>query len=225
VYCHNCGQEAADRLTVPGVLAGLSQQFASLDFALLRTVFEATTHPGRLARVYVEGRRQPYASPIGYAFLTGTVLALTIGLADFAPWLASASTSSSADFASFIAQVGPALPYVFLVGLLPTAWVHRWLLRRETRRNVAECYVLLLYTSAQAFLFSSVVVLVGVYGTPLGNAVTGAAAVGYLFWGLMEFEALGTLTTLGVALVVFLCAQVFGTILGWAWIVAASAVT
>jgi len=202
-YCHDCGQKVEGRLSLPSILQSLSEQVARLDFALLRTLRDVTLHPGRTARAYLSGRRRQYTNPVAYAFLTGTGYALVLGLVPFQ------SVGAAGQYSALIDAVGPVVPYVLVLALLPVAALQRWVFWRAGL-TTAECYVFLLFVWSQLFILGSLLILSGSYDTMAGLVVAGLLTVAFHSWAFLEFYDIGRPSAILASLGAFLLTQVLG---------------
>ena len=202
-YCHGCGQRIEGRLSFTSIFQSLRDQVLRLDFALLRTLRDVTLHPGRSVRAYLSGRRRQYTSPVAYAFLTSTGYALVLGLVPFEP------IGFAGQYSALIDAVGPVVPYVIILALLPIAALQRWAFAREGL-TTAECYVFLLFVWSQLFLLGSLLILTGSYDTMPGLVVGGLLTVGFHSWAFLEFYDSGRLTAILASLAAFLLIQVLG---------------
>ena len=83
-YCHACGQHesVAERLTFRSLWHDFRVRRLNLDRGLLRTLVDVVRDPGRVARTFVEGKRQTYTHPITLLFLAYAAYALVYGLFD-----------------------------------------------------------------------------------------------------------------------------------------------
>lgn len=199
-------------MTFRTVAAGL-RQMVQLDSALVRTFTQLCIHPGYVARNYIAGRRLAFSNPITYAVLTATIYAVTLNFVTFDP------QSSVAFYTKFILKLGSLVPYLILLVLGPVAGLQRWLFRHRTGYNTAECYVFLLFMYAQLFVWSTIVVLSGVYDTSVGLAVAAIVALGFLSWGLKEFHSIRIHVALATSVVVFGLSELLGMGLGIGWLI------
>jgi uncharacterized protein DUF3667 len=78
-FCPNCGQKAAThRLTLHDLLHDVIHYFTHADKGIFHLLRALSTHPGLVARAYVEGARKKYFNPINFLLIVaGIVLFMT----------------------------------------------------------------------------------------------------------------------------------------------------
>lgn len=73
-YCAACGQKVVSRrLSTWEILRELPARIFSWEQGLWLTFWSLWSHPGRLCRAYVGGRRKPYVNPLSYFLLGATI--------------------------------------------------------------------------------------------------------------------------------------------------------
>ena len=181
-YCSVCGQRRVGRITFRRVFSQAASNL-TIDSAFLRTLIGMTTHPGRVAREYVEGRRKAYMNPLKYTFVIATVFALEVNLLEILPPGIDADREAAvSQFRTIIA----ALAYLAYVHMLPTAALQRQLFRRQPI-GIAECYVFLVFAYGQFVLIGALFALFGLYSTAYGNVAIGLFGLGYFMWATAGF--------------------------------------
>ncbi len=76
-FCHNCGQrKSVNRITIRTLIEDFSSKWLGWDNKFLRTIKRLTFQPGSVAHSYINGNRVTYVGPIGYTFLTTTIMIL-----------------------------------------------------------------------------------------------------------------------------------------------------
>ncbi len=116
-YCSVCGQRRVGRITFRRVFSEAARNL-TIGSTFPRTLIGMTTHPGRVAREYVEGRRKAYLNPLKYTFVIATVFALEVNLLEILPLGIDADREAAvSQFRTIIA----ALAYLAYVHMLPTA--------------------------------------------------------------------------------------------------------
>ncbi len=215
-FCHRCGQRVAERLTFTTVMEGLRDQFVTLDFSIWRTLKRATVHPGRLVAEYLEGRRDRYTNPLAYVILSVTLYVVSLRLTGFEPL--SLEVAGSVDplqyYQSAMTALGPAMAYLVLITLIPTAWAQHWALGRRSGHNAAECYVFFLFVGAQALLPSVALIWAGVYDTGWGATVAVLVGIGIISWGMQEFHRISSPLAVAAAAVLLMSNLVMLEVLG-----------
>ncbi len=200
-YCHACGQHesVAERLTFRSLWHDFRIRRLNLDRGLLRTLVDLVRDPGRVARTFVEGKRQTYTHPITLLFILYAGYAVVYGVfeeelhAMMRAQMESqmgGSLSAAADdpvVAQAVVAMETTVEVLFTYGayftlliILPFAAALRWLLA-DRGRTVAECAVFAAYVEA-AVVFPSMAVFVPL-SVWLGNAsVSSAGLVLYLVY-------------------------------------------
>ena len=206
-FCHSCGQRIPLRLSFRSIAADLKDQLARLDVPLVRTMLHLSVHPGRTARAYIAGQRRKYSTPVFYAFVTSTTYALVLGIVPFE------LEGIGGRYSALVGALRPAIPYLLLIALLPSAILQRWIFRRHSL-NIAECYAFLLFTWSQMFVISTVAVLTGTYDTAIGLLLTAAIAIAFHTWAFLEFYRSSIGTAVAVSIAVFAVTEVIGIGLG-----------
>lgn len=137
-YCSQCGQAAtAGRYSLVELIAGFFKDVWELDAPLLRTFRDLTVGPGRVTRGYLEGRREPYMSPLKYSVLFLSVVSLFGLLYGFDPFGGGEATNLPGWW-SWVLRLQP------LVITLALGWGLRVAFRSHEMRY-AEHMILPLY--------------------------------------------------------------------------------
>lgn len=200
LYCGDCGQAHASRLSFRDIASTALAELATLDSAFLRTFAGLTVHPGRVAREYVEGRRVRYLNPLKYALFAVTVYVVLAHL--FGAQVGPPRQRTDDDGALF-ATVVSFLPYLMILSLLPAAALQR-LLFRSSGDRVAECYAFGLYAYSHVFWLLTPLVLAGVYNAPHGLFIVHGLRLGFWVWATVGFYRRRPLATALKAGFVFL---------------------
>lgn len=172
----------------------------------MRTFIGLSTHPGQVAREYIAGHRRRYTNPLKYAFLTATLYALVMGL--------KFQRGSSEGTVDFLTRIAPVLPYAMFVLLLPMAFLQRWVLRRDTHFNSAECYVFLNFVQGHWFIVAAIMTSLGLVGSAAWFSVGMALNLVYLTWAVRQFHGLSLIQAALVALMLQGTANVLLVTLG-----------
>ena len=193
-YCPRCGQKvAAARLTLHEISHDLIHALFHVDRSVLSLLRLLLTHPGRVAREYVEGKRKRYFGPFA-------LLVVVVALASAAVHLSGTQKlvlvpEAPAAVAAFVQEFlikHANLVYFIQVPLLAAACRA---LGVNGRFNYAEYLVLAAYTSSMRILFFTLAVI------PLKFAARDApATVLHLYVGYLSLWAL----FFGVAMAQFL---------------------
>jgi hypothetical protein len=149
-YCGRCGQGPTPRITFQNLFRDSARAVAGLDAPWLRTLRGLATNAGRTVREYVDGVRNRYAHPVGYALATITTYVLSKQLL--------VPQGSLARLLDPVLWFGAFWPYVSFALLIPAALLLRALFRRVPR-TAAEYYVLTLYLAGQVALLETVLVV------------------------------------------------------------------
>ena len=81
--CSNCGQPLeVKRITLAESWGDFWDKMYGFDSKFLRTVRDATTKPGVVAREFIRGNRVRYFGPVGYYFFMITVFLLVLSMID-----------------------------------------------------------------------------------------------------------------------------------------------
>lgn len=159
-FCHRCGQKSGPRLLpARALLAGLVDDFLSLDARIVRTLCALLFRPGCMTCEYLAGRRVDYIPPFR--------LYLLVSAAN----LALAAVLKANRFFFFSAQPGAEnarviswLPRIMFLALPAFALLLALVYRR---RFFAEHLVFALHFHSAAFIFATVhLLLVAKTGIP-----------------------------------------------------------
>lgn len=183
-YCPRCGQKVtATRLTLHEIGHDLLHALFHVDRSVLSLLRLLLTHPGRVAREYVEGKRKRYFGPFA-------LLVIVVALASAALHLSGTHKlvlvpEGSAAVAAFVQEFlikHANLVYFIQVPLLAAACRA---LGIDGGFNYAEYLVLAAYTSSMRILFFTLAVI------PLKFAAGGTSAtVVHLYLAYLSLWAL-----------------------------------
>lgn len=82
-YCHNCGQKnTIKRITLRTLIEDFTSKWLGWDNKFLRTVKGLTIAPQKVVSAYIDGIRVSYVGPLGYTFLTTTIMILLYSYLD-----------------------------------------------------------------------------------------------------------------------------------------------
>lgn len=82
-FCHNCGQKnTIKRITLRTLIEDFTSKWLGWDNKFLKTVKGLTVSPGKVVAAYLDGIRVNYVGPLGYAFLTTTIMILLYNYLD-----------------------------------------------------------------------------------------------------------------------------------------------
>lgn len=206
-YCPECGQRRVERITFRGVFADALHALTNLDSRFLRTVAGLTQRPGELTREYVEGRREAYMNPVKYAFFTTTFFVLMLHLFKIPVWRLTGGPPER-----FMA-VFSLLSYMIFVNVLGAAAVQR-LLFLKSGRNLAECYVFVLFCYGHAVLLFLVAAFLGAYDSWKTYLVIPLGSAALLAWGLVDFYGTRVWRAAASALLMVVAYYLTGGLLG-----------
>jgi len=213
-YCADCGQRYRRRLDWSDLTSSFLSYLTDLDSPFLRTMVGLTLRPGHLVREYVEGQRQPYVTPLRFAFFGATASALAVTLFGLNPF--PGSVDHPPEVQRVLDFLIVATPYFALAVLILGCVPMRYLFPRRDR-NSLECAVLLCYwTGYNSWIYAFTMPHLGDH---VGDALLPFRGVFlvYLLWMIAQFYEnrnwwtwVGGLLTIGVLIVMeFLVGMLF----------------
>ena len=146
-YCAACGQDNRhDRLRLPNALGDAANVLLGVESKVWRTVIGLTTGPGKVARAYIEGRRNSYVHPMRYAFLTCAMwwAALALMFAYYYPPAVSENLTAIVRYGNWLNLI-----------MMPVLAIPVWLLFLGSRRSWLDNFYALLFACGQVFLWRS----------------------------------------------------------------------
>ncbi|MEL6561124.1 MAG: DUF3667 domain-containing protein [Bacteroidota bacterium] len=82
-YCHNCGQKnTIKRITLRTLIEDFTSKWLGWDNKFLRTMKGLTVSPQKVVGAYIDGIRVNFVGPLGYTFLTTTIMILLYSFLD-----------------------------------------------------------------------------------------------------------------------------------------------
>lgn len=158
-YCSTCGQDnRVARLDAARIAKEVFQNLVGWDSALGHTLKGLLRAPGRLAAEYASGRRRRFVNPARFCLLSLALWFLATRVLFIDPMEASGIriTGSSSEAAARLAGEVRAflarhLDVLMFLSLPLRALLLRLFFRRS-RRNLAECLVVVLYVAGFGYL-------------------------------------------------------------------------
>ncbi len=78
IYCSNCGQKlVVGKLDLKQMIGELASLCINLELPILTTTRHLMVAPGRVARAWINGKRQTYVNPLKFIVVVGVIVALT----------------------------------------------------------------------------------------------------------------------------------------------------
>jgi hypothetical protein len=148
-YCAECGQELGIAWTTHGLLAKTALDFAQLDHALARTLWELLRRPAELVESVLRGKTKPYAKPFATLLFVATayfvvVLMFPQLLAGAMRFHVTATGPEAVEVQALVERVREGTAkygqYVYFVAVPIAAAIAR-LCSRSPRRRYAEWIV------------------------------------------------------------------------------------
>ncbi|GFZ94468.1 hypothetical protein GCM10011531_27810 [Aquaticitalea lipolytica] len=210
-FCSECGEKiTANRLTIKSILSLFLSQFLSYDNKFVKTVIDLTIKPDIVINNYINGFRKKYVNVIGYLGLSLTIIGLQFFvLRRFFPELLKADNAfgsqmpqENLNVIDFQSLMDSFYEYQGLLTVLfiPIYALVSWTLYLNSKKyNLAEHFVINIYTNAHFFLFWFIVVILTI---PFGinyNLFSQFAIIpmiGYMtlvFYKLYDFSIWNTL--------------------------------
>jgi hypothetical protein len=149
-FCAACGQKSTTaRLTMRDIAHDILHALTHADHSIFALVRDLATHPGRVAREYIEGKRKRHFGPWAFLLITVGLASIVIHLADV-QWFKPYSQSHATDILHRHINLVILLQMPLLAGVCA-------LLFYRQRLNYAEHLVFAAYTSGLRALFLAVI--------------------------------------------------------------------
>lgn len=185
LYCSQCGQKRAERLTIRFVISEAFGHLTNLDFGFLRTVVSLTRNPGSTCRQYVEGKRQRVFNPLKYVLVMATLYALLVNLfhIDMSAPFGRFESPEEIALANLIVSLRG---YLLFIILIPVAAIQRLLFRKE-KFGIVECYVFGFFTSGHLLWLSIILAVSGQFSTLVGFSSLWLLGWAFMIWAVIGF--------------------------------------
>jgi hypothetical protein len=188
-YCHSCGQDnRRDQLKIRDWWGDLLDGLSGMNSVLVRTLVHLFRRPGTTARLYVQGQRQRYLSPIRFALLSCATW-----------WIAVAFAKARIE--DIAQQVEKMEPWQQLLtdhgelvnlGLLPLMAIPFHLVYWDSKTTFAETLSFTLFLGGLIFSWRTAMALLGAFQPDLATPISiadQALMLGYLIASLRGFYA------------------------------------
>jgi hypothetical protein len=155
-YCPYCGQEAtAKRLNFSHLTHNIAHAFLHADKGVLLLFKELTYKPGRVARLYIEGKRKKYFNP--FSFLVLMVAIALIFILKFESLVISHRNvnAANAEFLHFVFKYFN----IFIFIVCPMNALLTWLFFRKSNMNYIENLVLAAYMGGQIMFYNCILLI------------------------------------------------------------------
>ncbi len=178
-FCSNCGQNASvHRVTFKHVIHEFFHAFTHADKGFLLLIKRLLTHPGHVAKEYLEGKRKKYFNPLTFLVISAAMHFFAISTSGYFTGMGTGENRRMPQLmkeAFEISNSNGKLLDLFL--LVPLITIVGWLLFRRPKYNLAEHFVL------QAFILGLGLNLRTFIFIPLFLLLPGLGS-----WHLMAFE-------------------------------------
>lgn len=193
-YCSYCGQEPVKgRLNLKEMARKFVEGFTHVDTGVFRLINKLTVNPGEVVRVYIEGKRKKYYSPVKYLVLVITLSALLTLHYErydipFEPKFSSASELD--DIAEHQYFNHNYYKYVLFISI-PIASLVTWIVFRKSGHNLSENLVLNTYILSQVILLHTILITpLIIYSSSFDDWIISIymfLAAGYMLWAYITF--------------------------------------
>lgn len=159
-FCSECGQPASTRrLQTSEVFVEIAKKISNLDSRVWNTVIGLTTHPGRVCRDYVEGKRIGYVPPLRYCMVVlATVILwyafIGVDLATASPDFGFETSEKTRAVRQVVGTYVAKHLNVVVIAAIPIYAAIVALLFRRSGMNYAEVVAFVLYVMAHIMLLA-----------------------------------------------------------------------
>ncbi|RYF86027.1 MAG: DUF3667 domain-containing protein, partial [Chitinophagaceae bacterium] len=196
-FCNNCGQKIVHRITLGHIGHDMIHAFTHADKGFFHLLLKMFVKPGVVAREYIaEGKRKRYFTPFQYILIVGTIAAFVAANSHFIESTSAVFTEGAGYTARqklFMEKIQGYQKryYNFMILLqLPFYALATSLVYRKFRYNFAEHLTLQTFTSAQATVIATMLMLsTFVTGQAGGTMVSvmGFITAGFQMFAFMQF--------------------------------------
>ncbi len=186
-YCPYCGQAATtERLNFHHLTHDIVHAFIHADKGVVLLFKELTYKPGRVARLYVEGKRKKYFNP--FSFLVLMVAIALVFILKFESLVVSHMNlnAANAEFLHFVFKYFN----VFIFIMCPVHAFLTWLFFRKYNLNYIENLVLTAYIDGQMMFFNCILLILASLFTSIMavmGIVTGILMVCWSVVAILQF--------------------------------------
>ena len=152
-YCSRCGQKAeVKRLSWHILGEEIFHFFTHIEKGFLRTTFQLITHPGRLCKDYLDGKRITYHKPVSFLLIWISLYLFTWYLSDHFTHFESRYTDTIFSWDSSTTDIIQKYRSLIDILILPITALINWLILARPKLNYVEVLCISCYLFSLTFI-------------------------------------------------------------------------
>lgn len=195
-YCSRCGQTTeVKRLTWASLAKETFHFFTHIEKGFLKTTIHLITHPGRLCKNYLDGKRKAYHKPVSFLLIWITIYLFTWYLAEHFTHFENRYTSTLVTYDSSTLNLLQKDRSLIDILILPVSALINWLIVGRPKINYVEVLCISFYIFSFTFIFHIThITISSLSGINYKNNISEYIAVGFLaawaFYACYDFYKL-----------------------------------
>lgn len=172
-FCNNCGQKEAHRITVGHLLHDVVHVFTHADKGIFSFIARVVTHPGVMAKEYVEGKRKIF-NPFQYLILILGFTTFLLAQSSLYEGMMQEYSGKWSNLPAYyrggmIGTLSYVEKYSNIISFLslPIYALFSWLLFKKRPTNYAEHFTIQLFAQSQASTINVLIILAFIIGGSL----------------------------------------------------------
>jgi len=185
-YCSRCGQKVeVKRLSWHILGEEIFHFFTHIEKGFLKTTIQLVTHPGRLCKNYLDGKRKAYHKPVSFLLIWITIYLFTWYISGHFTHFENSNTSTLVTWDSPTLALLQKYRSLIDILILPGTALINWLIIGRPKLNYVEVLCVTFYLFSFTFIFHIThIIIASLLGINYKNNIGEYIAVAFLaIWG------------------------------------------